>query len=99
MDVIRHSASSMLLDTLLSKLLWYSCLRLSPINYAPPFSTPHLHVPSHHYRFSRLCRERGPDLGVRACVRTLSPPNPGIYHGNSQRASLSILAKLCYKYL
>src|SRR3989304_2838504 len=48
MDVIRHSASSWLLDTLLSKLLWYSCLRLSPINYAPPFSTPHLHVPSHH---------------------------------------------------
>src|SRR5215211_750179 len=30
----------------------------------------------------------GPDLGVRACVRTLSPPNPGIYHGNSQRPRL-----------
>src|SRR3970040_239587 len=29
----------------------------------------------------------GPDLGVRACVRTLSPPNPGIYHGNSRRAT------------
>jgi len=24
--------------------------------------------------------ERRPDLGVRACVRTLAPPNPGIYH-------------------
>src|SRR6185503_14412835 len=31
--------------------------------------------------FSRLCRGMGPDLEVRACIRTLSPPNPGIYHG------------------
>ena len=23
--------------------------------------------------------ERGPDLGVRACVRKLAPPNPDIY--------------------
>ena len=30
--------------------------------------------------------ERGPHLGVRARVRTLAPPNAGIYHGNSQRA-------------
>ena len=41
-------------------------------------------------RFSRLCRGMGPDLGVRACVRTLSPPNPGIYHGHSRRAGKEI---------
>jgi hypothetical protein len=35
--------------------------------------------------FSRISRERVPDLGVRARVRALVPPNPGIYHGNSQR--------------
>ena len=26
-------------------------------------------------------RDRYPDLGVRACVRTLSPPNPVPFHG------------------
>jgi len=43
--------------------------------------------------FFELCRvspaalwwgEEGPDLGVRACVRTRAPLNPGIYHGISQ---------------
>ena len=29
--------------------------------------------------FFRICRGITPDLGVRACVRTLSPPNPDIF--------------------
>jgi hypothetical protein len=29
--------------------------------------------------FFRFCRGMTPDLGVRACVRTLSPPNPDIF--------------------
>jgi hypothetical protein len=28
----------------------------------------------------KLCRESRPDLGVRVCVPTLAPPNPGIYY-------------------
>src|SRR5687768_4321219 len=31
--------------------------------------------------FSRLRRGTRPDLGMRACVRTLASPNPGICHG------------------
>jgi hypothetical protein len=29
--------------------------------------------------FFRICRGITPDLGVRACVRALSPPNPNTF--------------------
>jgi hypothetical protein len=34
---------------------------------------------------SGSCRGRSPDLGVRAGAGPLSPSNPGVNHGDSQR--------------
>jgi len=40
-------------------------------------------------RFFGKFRGRYPDLGVRACVRTLAPPNPAPFHGKSWRTYYS----------
>jgi hypothetical protein len=48
--------------------------------------------------FSRLCRERGPDLGVRACVGTLALLDLGNHHEDSQRANI-IVQSIRYKIL
>jgi hypothetical protein len=60
---------------------------LSKITYQLDFPWERLFLKANPIESNWLngtCREKEPDLGVRACVRTLVPPNPGIHPGNSQ---------------
>src|SRR5688572_27088247 len=72
--------------TFISKII-ANLVAHSKLLFSLQFYPTQCHINDYLRRFSRLCRGIGPDLGVRACIRTLSPPNPGIYHGNSQRGS------------